>query len=207
MNEFRKRYKGPVKFTIGLEVEFVEGFEEETIRSLEKYGPRIENGLIGVHSLPVDGRYINVDYRQNIAAAARTLGPRNLSELYFKTMIKAVKADLGPYKPKRIAHPTMLALYGKHFPEFHDVQELMEEFVATVKDKGYALDLNTAGLVYPDDCQEIYGEALLPFIKKYNVPVSLGCDAHEPERIGDGFDRPAIQKNMRELHPVWETKV
>ena len=38
---------------------------------------------------------------------------------------------------------------------------------------GFALELNTAGLESPEDCEEIYGQALLPYMKKYDVPVSL----------------------------------
>lgn len=204
MYELREQYTGPVKFSIGLEIDYLEGYEKEITASLEKYGPRMEEGLISVHNLLVDGRYLNLGYQHNIIAAAKAMGPRKLTELYYKTMIKSVTEDLGPYKPKRVAHPTMLALCGKHFPEFRDAQELMEEFVAVVKERGYALELNTAGLEYPDDCQEVYGEALLPFIKKYDVPVSLAADAHEPGRIGHDFDHPVIQENMRELRPVWE---
>lgn len=31
----------------------------------------------------------------------------------------------------------------------------------------------------------------------------MGSDAHEPERIGGGFDLPVIQENLKTLLPVW----
>lgn len=203
MYALRETYTGPVKITIGLEVDFLEGFEEETARSLDLYGPRMEDGLLSVHNLLVDGRYLNLGYQHNIIAAVGKMGARKLSELYYRTMLKLVITDLGPYKPKRVGHPTMLALCGKHFPEFNEERALMEEFVAAAKEYGFALELNTAGLESPEDCEEIYGQALLPYMKKYDVPVSLGADAHRPERIGSDFDHPVILEAMKYLRPVW----
>ena len=141
--------------------------------------------------------------KQMALAAVGKMGARKLSELYYRTMLKLVITDLGPYKPKRVGHPTMLALCGKHFPEFNEERALMEEFVAAAKEYGFALELNTAGLESPEDCEEIYGQALLPYMKKYDVPVSLGADAHRPERIGSDFDHPVILEAMKYLRPVW----
>ena len=73
----------------------------------------------------------------------------------------------------------------------------MEEFVAAAKEYGFALELNTAGLESPEDCEEIYGQALLPYMKKYDVPVSLGADAHRPEQLGEKFGQ--VERRLREL--------
>lgn len=204
MYDLRESYTGNVKITIGMEIDYLEGFETEITQSLAKYGPRMEDGLISVHNVWVDGRFLNLGWRQNVIAAAKSMGARKLNEHYYKTLIKSVKADLGPYKPKRVAHPTYISQCGKLFPEFNQDKELLEEFVATVKEYGYSLELNTAGLEEADICEEVYGQALLPYIKKYDVPVALGADAHKPERIGCEFDHPVIQENLKDLRPVWE---
>ena len=78
MYALRETYTGPVKITIGLEVDFLEGFEEETARSLDLYGPRMEDGLLSVHNLLVDGRYLNLGYQHNIIAAVGKMGARKL---------------------------------------------------------------------------------------------------------------------------------
>ena len=204
MYALRETYTGPVKITIGLEVDFLEGFEEETARSLDLYGPRMEDGLLSVHKLLVDGCYLNLDYRHNIIAAVKAVGARKLGEIYCRTLIRSVTADLGPWRPRRVGHPTLLGRCGRLFPEFYDNLPVMEEFILVVKEQECALELNTSGVLYPDDCGQIYGEALLPLIQKHRVPVSLGSDAHEPERIGGGFDLPVIQENLKTLLPVWE---
>lgn len=203
MHKLKEEYKGPVKFKVGLEIDYCEGYEKEVTRTLQKYGPWMEDGLLSVHNILLDGSFLPVDFRHFIKLAAQSMGPRKLSELYYRTLIASVKADLGPYKPTRIAHPTMLTLCSRHF-DFNQEQELTEEFVATVKEYGYTLELNTAGLGYPEDCDEISGQSLLPYIKKYGVPVALGADAHAPQRVGEGFDHPVIQENLKDLRPVWE---
>lgn len=78
----------------------------------------------------------------------------------------------------------------------------MEEFVAAAKEYGFALELNTAGLESPEDCEEIYGQALLPYMKKYDVPVSLGADAHRPRSsLCQIINRQQIaQMCLRQLH-------
>lgn len=204
MQAFREHYTGPVRMRIGLEVEYFEGCEEKTGRILEAYGPRMEDGLISVHNLLVDGCYLNLDYRHNIIAAVKAVGARKLGEIYYRTLIRSVTADLGPWRPRRVGHPTLLGRCGRLFPEFYDNLPVMEEFILVVKEQECALELNTSGVLYPDDCGQIYGEALLPLIQKHRVPVSLGSDAHEPERIGGGFDLPVIQENLKTLLPVWE---
>ncbi len=169
MQAFREHYTGPVRMRIGLEVEYFEGCEEETARSLDLYGPRMEDGLISVHNLLVDGCYLNLDYRHNIIAAVKAVGARKLGEIYYRTLIRSVTADLGPWRPRHVGHPTLLGRCGRLFPEFYDNLPVMEEFILVVKEQECALELNTSGVLYPDDCGQIYGEALLPLIQ------STGC--------------------------------
>ena len=65
----------------------------------------------------------------------------------------------------------------------------MEEVVKAIKDNGYEIDFNTAGLRKPY-CKETYPSGVfLQLIKKYNVPVVYGSDSHKSEDVGKNFDR------------------
>lgn len=197
----RDTYKGPVNFNIGLEVDYIENYEDKTAQYLDKVGPMMEDGLISVHNLYIGGKYHFVASEEFIPGAVEAAGGEiELCEIYYQTLIKSIEADLGPHKPVRVAHPTLLRLCRKQFPLFETKLDIIDEFVRISKEKGYTLELNTQGLI-KNLCQEIYGEPLLPYIRKYDVPVALASDAHTPKNIAFGFDNPAIVENLNWLRP------
>ena len=103
--------------------------------------------------------------------------------LYYDTLIKAVNADLGEYKPKRIGHLNLVRKYNKKFPYDYSKNKKLEELVKLISEKEYELDYNVAGL-FKEDCGEVYISGYLAeLIKKYNVRVVLGSDSHSSKFI------------------------
>lgn len=59
----------------------------------------------------------------------------------------ALKSDLGPYKPKRIGHLNLVRRFNKEFPYNYEKHiSKIEEILDLIKEKGYELDFNIAGL-------------------------------------------------------------
>ena len=80
-----------------------------------------------------------------------------------------------------IAHPDLVKKFG--FTLERDLTPLYEETARVFKQANVCAEVNTAGLRYP--AGEIYPSlAMLKILHRYDVPVSLGSDAHTPEQLG-----------------------
>lgn len=201
--EFRDNYKGDVKIVIGVEVDYLEGYEEKTREMMEIVGPYAEEILLSVHYLKIDGLFYYIANKDYVAKAVEGAGGADkLNKIYYDTVFKSLAADLGPYKANRIAHTPMIRLAHKTYPEFNEDPEVLEKLAIEIKKGGYSVDLNMQGL-RNETCQEIFGVPLLPYIKKYDIPVVLGSDSHRASSIGVGFDHPSIVENLSWLRPEW----
>ena len=58
------KYENKIKINIGLEVDFLEGYEEETKKLLNMYGPNLEDGLLSVHFIKIGDTYTAIDGKE-----------------------------------------------------------------------------------------------------------------------------------------------
>ena len=96
----------------------------------------------------------------------------------------ALKSDLGPYKPKRIGHLNLVRRFNKEFPYNYEKHiSKIEKILDIIKEKGYELDFNIAGL-RKKECNEFYieGKVLEMAIEK-DIPMVLGSDSHSAKYI------------------------
>jgi histidinol-phosphatase (PHP family) len=102
----------------------------------------------------------------------------------------ALSADLGPYKPRRMGHLSLVHKFQRQFPLSHQeyFRPQIEEILDIIKAKEMELDLDAAGIFKPD-CQEVYPA---PWIIKEairrEIPLVYGSDAHSVKGVGQGFD-------------------
>ncbi len=190
IDEVKEKYKGKLKINKGLEVDYIEGYEEQTKRLLNLYGKDLEDGLLSVHILKVEDKYYCVDYspEEFEKLAHKVGGLEKLYDLYYETLLKAVKADLGKFKPTRIGHPTLVRIFNLKYPVDYKNEKLLEKIVKALKAKNYQVDFNTAGLRKPL-CKEVYPAGVfLELIKKYKVEFVYGSDAHTAGDVGSAFE-------------------
>lgn len=180
VNELNKQYKNKIKINLGIEVDYIEGYEEETKAMLDKYGKYFDDSILSVHILNINDEYYIMDYdKYEFGNIVDILGGvSSVYYKYYKTLKKAVSADLGKYKPKRIGHLNLVRKFNKVYPYNYENNIVLEELLMIIKEKGYELDYNVSGLL-KEDCGEAYisGE-LLKLVKKYKIPVVPGSDAH-----------------------------
>lgn len=188
--EIKVKYKDKIKINTGLEVDYIEGYEKELRDSLNKYGKILDDGILSVHYLKVEDNYYGVDFLESFEDLLRCLGSlKKVYDLYFNTLIKAIKSDLGEYKPRRIGHPTLVRIFNKKYPYNYENNEKIEEVLQAIKEAGYEIDVNTAGLRKPY-CGEIYPSGyFLHRAKELAIEMVWGSDSHKAEDIAADFNK------------------
>ena len=72
----------------------------------------------------------------------------------------------------------------KNIPEKDDVNNLLEKTAKILKENNMIVDVNTGTLHrYPIEEITPYPD-FMEYVKKYNIPVILTSDAHQPEQVG-----------------------
>jgi len=173
----KEKYRGDIEVLLGLEGEYVEGFEEEIAALLADHP---WDYVIGsVHYL---GEWDLFDSRQ--ACRWRERDPLEVYRFYYRAIGKAAQSGLfdmighfdGIKRFSPIRHP--------------EEQELERQALRIAADSGITLELNTAGLrhcygtMYPN-------ESILQQCLELGIPVTIGSDAHHPRHVGAGFDEAA----------------
>jgi histidinol-phosphatase (PHP family) len=182
----KDKYKNKIKINAGVEVDYIEGYENEIKQMLNKYGKYIEDSILSVHMLKIKDEYYCMDYSPSeFGNIINSLGSiKDVYNKYYETLKLAINSDLGEYKPKRIGHLNLVRKYNKVFPYDYKGNELLEEVVMLINKNKYEVDFNVAG-IRNKDCKEPYiHDHLLDLIKKYNIPIILGSDSHCSSDIG-----------------------
>lgn len=159
---------------LALEVDYLPG-QEDWIRDLAARAPW--DYLIGaVHYL--SGPW-NFDNPATLAEWHR----RDVSSVwseYFDLLTRAAEAGLFDI----IAHADLCKKFG--FRPAQDCQPLFERFLQALKNRGLALELNTAGL--RKACRELYpSPPIVQRAAQLGVPITFGSDAHAPGEVGWEF--------------------
>ena len=144
-----------------------------------------DDSILSVHILNFNGEYYVIDYSKEEFENISNLmgGVSDVYYKYYKTLKKAVRTDLGEYKPKRIGHLNLVRKFNRVFPYNYDNNIVLEELLMLIKEKGYELDYNVSGLL-KEYCKEPYISGhLLELVKKYKIPVVFGSDAHSVKNM------------------------
>ena len=174
---------------MGLEVDYVEGYEEKIKKMLDNYGEYLDEGILSVHFLRLDDVYHCLDMSvDEFGIIAKILGGvEKVYDKYFETLIKSINADLGSYKPKRIGHPTLVRIFNEKYPMDYKNEALIDKVIKTIKENGYEIDFNTAGL-RKQYCKETYPSGVfLDKAIKNNIKMVKGSDAHSAKDVGKVF--------------------
>lgn len=166
----RWAWEGRIDVRLGLECDYVPGMEA----FLEKQAATADwDYLLGsVH--PHVGEYRRVWYRGNAVDFQRA---------YFEHLSMAAETRLFDC----LSHPDVVK---NVFPGEWNVQRIMPDICRAldrIAAAGVAMELNTSGLM--KDIPEMNpGLAMLKEMRKRNIPVVIGADAHAPEFVGWHFE-------------------
>lgn len=188
LDKIKHEYRGELKINVGLEIDYIEGFEKEISQFLNHYGPYLDDAILSVHFLKHDGQYDCLDYSPEVFAnmVERYNTIDAIYKRYYKTVLKSVLADLGPYKPKRIGHITLVHKFQKKFPGTRSFVPEITELLQAIKAQGYELDYNGAGTAKPL-CREPYPpDWVVDKAVSMGIPLIYGSDAHQKKDLNQG---------------------
>jgi histidinol-phosphatase (PHP family) len=164
----------PLKVKLGIEVDYVPGYEKELADRLASYPFDYVTG--SVHF--IDG------WGFDNPAEIEEYSKRDLRQVYgqyFKLLQQAAMTGLFDV----MAHPDLVKKFG--FRPECSLAPMYEETARVFKQAGVCVEVNSAGLRYP--AREVYpAPALMEVFYRYGIPVTLGSDAHSPEQAGAGLD-------------------
>ncbi|WP_338750700.1 histidinol-phosphatase HisJ [Bacillus sp. FJAT-52991] len=191
LQQIQKEYKQDLTIHLGLEVDYIEGFEKETTKFLNEYAPYLDDSILSVHFLKNNQNWYCLDYNPDVFEEMITLfgSVSAIYESYFHTVHQSILANLGTYKPKRIGHMTLVHKFQKKFPCPKDFSTEIDAILQTVKLHHYELDYNGAGVVKPLCCETYPPAEVAVKAKKMGIPLVYGSDAHSAKGIGQGSEQ------------------
>ncbi|MED3549336.1 histidinol-phosphatase HisJ [Cytobacillus praedii] len=196
INKVKAIYSGKIKINTGLEVDFIEGFELEIKQFLDRYGKYLDDSILSVHFLKFRNKYDCIDYSPKLFGQMVTEygSIEEVYHAYFKILLHSIYCDLGPYKPKRIGHITLVKKFQKKYPVQTAFKNELIEILNAIKFKGYEIDYNGAGFSKPL-CKEAYPpDWVAEKAIKLNIPLVYGSDAHQMKDLGQGLSRMPLWK-------------
>lgn len=184
VKKVKEKFRGQIKINIGFEIDYIEGKEKEIKSLLEKHGKVIEDSLLSIHFVKLGERYYAIDDLDEFEMLLEKVGNiEEVYDLYYETLLKSIQSDLGKYKPRRIAHPTLIRIFNQKYPCKYTNYKLLEEVVEAIKEGKYEVDYNVAGL-RKKHCKEVYPSGkMLTLLEDNDIPMIYGSDAHQSKDI------------------------
>ncbi|KMN39140.1 histidinol-phosphatase HisJ [Lysinibacillus capsici] len=190
LQHLQQQYAQDIRIRIGLEVDYIQGYEQETRQFLDTYGHLLDDAILSVHFLKWQDTFVCIDFSSEcfIDFSKKVGSVELLYDLYYDTVLQSIRADLGPYKPKRIGHPSLIHKFQlAHNEKINDTPRI-KEVLDSMKFAGYELDLNSAGLS-KQYCQEPYPPfALINYSQTIKLPYVFGSDAHCAEDLHQHYN-------------------
>ena len=183
----KEKYRGEIDIKLGLEGDYIEGYEAEIRQIVERYP---WDYVIGsVHFL---GEWDVTDFRQTSGWEGRN--PLRVYETYYDAIGKA--AATGFYDI--VGHFDVIKRFG-YAPTAEQAAEkesFENQALSKIAESGMAMELNASGLTKP--CAEMFpAEDILRRAIALGIPLTLGSDSHDPKKLSENLDQ--ARKQLKQL--------
>ena len=193
----KEKYKGKIKINCGLEIDFIEGYENEIKKALNSIGSKLDDAILSVHFLKNGGKYDCLDYSpQHFEQMIYEYGSvEKIYEKYYETIQMSITSDLGIYKPSRIGHITLVHKFQKRFPYSGNEKPILIHILELIK--------NTAALWTIMVLVPLSRFAVNPILQiglskkriQLQIPLVYGSDAHQAKELGQGYEEMQVYFN------------
>lgn len=189
LQKLKAKYQSKISINVGLEVDYILGYEEETKQFLNEYGKFLDDSILSVHFLQKEKKYYCLDFsEQEFLRMITKFGSiQEIYKCYYSTLKSSILADLGEFKPKRIGHITLVHKFQKRFPCPQFFTEEIEEILLLLKQHKLQLDYNGSGVNKPLCLEPYPPEWVIKRAIEYDIPLIYGSDAHSAKDIGQGY--------------------
>ena len=163
LQNLREKYAHALELHIGLEAEYYPAYFPQTLDFLRDAG--IEYLILGQHFVgnEPEGSY-----------SGRETADKSVLEGYCRQVIAAMDTGCFSY----IAHPDIINYTGPK--EIY--RQWMGTLIKEAKDHAIPLELNLLGL---REGRNYPGPGFLELVAEENLPLVLGCDAHQPDHLAE----------------------
>lgn len=195
LQQLKKQYAPQISIKIGLEFDFIKGFEYETTQLLNEIGPSLDDSILSVHFLPYENKYTCIDFSPELFMGFTDLlgSLENVYSLYYKTVQESILAPLGSFKPKRIGHPTLIHKFQHFHGKLIDDADMINRTLELMSTGRYELDVNSAGLS-KKYCLEPYPpQQYITIAKEKGIPLVFGSDAHSVQDLHQHYGKVYTQ--------------
>lgn len=189
-----KRSYPELDLRLGLEIDYLPGCEAETLAFLEPYADVLDETILSQHFLFVDGELLPVDFSaESFDTLVRRVGSfEDVMRHYYTTLEVGLAFPWECLKVNRIGHIDLPIKYQTNYVwDRANVQKQQTSLLQRIAERGFGLDLNTAGLRKPE-CRQPYAIDVMTEASTLGIPFVLGSDAHIAKDVGSGFE--TIQK-------------
>ncbi|GIP48933.1 MULTISPECIES: histidinol-phosphatase HisJ [Paenibacillus] len=175
----KEKYRGQIDVRVGLEGDYIEGWEARIERIITAYP---WDYVIGsVHFL---GEWDVSDFRQVHNWEGQDVFA--VYERYYDAVTKAAQTGFYDF----LGHLDVIKRFGyKPGPEREqETIQLERKTLTAVKKAGIAMELNASGLSKP--CAEMFpSERILQAAIEMKIPLTVGSDAHDPQKLSEHLDQ------------------
>jgi histidinol-phosphatase (PHP family) len=172
--KLKEKYKEQIDIRIGLEGDYIEGYEEKIQSIIQAYP---WDYVIGsVHFL---GEWDISDSRQLEGWASRDY--YEVYEQYYDAVQKAARTGFYDY----MGHVDVIKRFK--FKPDQDTWQLEKKTLDVIRDQGLAIELNASGLRMP--VEEMFpSRRMLEYCHEQGIPLTIGSDAHHPNKLSQYLD-------------------
>lgn len=171
----KERYRGQIDVRVGLEGDYIEGYESQIRSTIERYP---WDYVIGsVHFL---GEWDITDFRQTHHWEGKDV--LEVYRQYYDAVSKAAATCMYDI----IGHADVIKRFGYvPSPEQNEERITLEDAaLQAIATSGCAMELNASGLSKP--CAEMFpSQRMLTEAIRLGIPLTMGSDAHDPLKLGD----------------------
>ena len=180
----RQTWQGQVDVRLGLEADYLPGFEDFLEHQLQSAAFDYVLGSVHPQQTEMKDRYWNGD-------------PVEYQRAYFRLLAEAAETGLFDC----ISHPDVIKIVT---PDTWETERLMDD-IRDVLDRiaavNVAMELNTSGAIKRPAEMNPFPEMLVE-MRQRDIPVVVGADAHVPERVGDRFGEALTLLDQCGYHSV-----
>ncbi|MFQ3542487.1 histidinol-phosphatase HisJ [Halobacillus rhizosphaerae] len=188
LQKLKKEYEQDITINAGFEIDFIKGFEEQTLQFLNTYGPEMDDGILSVHFLEGKKQWYCIDYSPEMfEETVKDFGSlEKVYQTYFQALSQSAESSLGRYKPNRIGHMTLVKKFQSLFPAPETWEEMAASFLESAQQNMATLDYNGAG-VNKTYCKESYPpKHIANLASSMGIPLIYGSDAHTSHGLKQG---------------------
>ncbi|TCI80247.1 histidinol-phosphatase HisJ [Exiguobacterium sp. SH0S1] len=190
VGQLKRDYAERLEIRIGLEIDYLPGYVDETLALLEPYRSYLDETILSQHFLQVEGELLPVDFSPETfdALVSRIGSFEEVLHRYYEALETGLQFPWERLNVARIGHIDLPIKYQTNYSwDRANVKDAESRLLRTIASRGFGLDFNTAGL-RKAACGQPYAMAVAAEATRLGIPLVLGSDAHIAADVGADFN-------------------